>query len=210
MPSPAASRRNLGAYLRQMSAISKQRHWRSARETIYIKSLVWQWLQSPGETREQRHPPCTRGRYHRFRRGRCRCGYERSYDTEYRLSARKLAQKIGVSHTWVNWLVRCFRTDPERQLRAERTWGAASMEQLRAEQAKREGDYARYRQKQIKRVARPQTSSGGLIVDSSGNPCVVDRAALERQLEEFMKTHGVSMCAARPKRQTNSGGESRC
>lgn len=184
MPSPDASRRNLGRYLCQKSAIAKQRRWRSARETIYIKSLVWQWFKSEGEPRERRRfPPCTQRRYHRFRKGRCRCGYERSYDAEYRLSARKLAQKLGVSHTWVNCLVRCFRADPERQLRAEGAWGAASIEQLRAEQAKREGDYARYRQKRIRRGQQPRVHH--VLRDGNGR-VIYDTVELERQLEELL------------------------
>jgi hypothetical protein len=91
--------------------------------------------------------------------GRCACGYERATidaDGYYvspgnRQSARKLAQKLGVSHTWVNRLIRRFQSDPGRQERA-RTWGRASMEQLREERAKRQGDYLRYR---VRRIQRP-------------------------------------------------------
>ena len=47
----AASRRALGKYLCQMSAIAKQRRWRTPRESLIIRSLIWAWCQQLPEER---------------------------------------------------------------------------------------------------------------------------------------------------------------
>ena len=90
---------------------------------------------------------------------------------ERRCSARKLAWQLGVSHTWVNKLKRRFQSDPERQLRQERTWGAATLDQLRVEQERRHGDFVRYRLRRIQRPAQPDPM----------------RDELERRVKAFLK-----------------------
>jgi hypothetical protein len=179
MPSTESSRRNLSKAKASL-AYRPPRLWRSPRESQYIRSLIWQWLQSrPASETRHTYPPCPRYRSHRFKKGVCACGCERAIvdadgyyvDRRDRQSARKLAQKLGVSHTWVNRLVRQFRSDPARQERQERMFGPGTLEQLREEQAKRQGDFVRYRPRRIKRVQRPDPL----------------RYELERQLRAVLK-----------------------
>jgi hypothetical protein len=136
------------------------RRWRSVKESQIVRSLVFQWFKSRSGASEGRriYPKCPRYRFHKFKKGRCACGFDRNLAVDEngclfgrnRQSARKLAQRLGVSHTWVNRLARQFRSDPERQERREQTFGPSTLEQLRAEQAARQGD-ERYRPRRFKR-----------------------------------------------------------
>jgi hypothetical protein len=86
-----------------------------------------------------------------------------------RRGSRKLAAHLGVSHTWVLMLRRQFCAHPERQAerqaRYEDMWGPATLEQLREEQAKRQGDFVRYRPRRIKRP-KPTPQQNDAYMDS--------------------------------------------
>lgn len=71
----------------------------------------------------------------------------------------------------MNTLRRRFNRNPERQDEQESLWGAATLEQLRDEQAKRAGDYVRYRPRRIQRPQRPDAL----------------RDKLERQVKDLLK-----------------------
>jgi hypothetical protein len=48
--------------------------------------------------------------------------------------ARRLARLLGVSHTWIQKLIREFETDPSKILREVRTYGPATLDDLRRAQ----------------------------------------------------------------------------
>lgn len=186
MPSLEASLRNLA---KAKATWRPPRSWRSLRESQYVRSLVWQWVQSRAASEGRRvYPPCPRrkNRSHRFKAGRCACGYERStvdadgyvINRRNRQSARRLARKLGVSHTWVNRLVREFKANPTKQERQESMWGPATWDQLREEQARRlENGFVRYRPRRIQRTYVQRQDSTGLV----------NVAELERQVKAFLK-----------------------
>jgi hypothetical protein len=99
MPSPEASRANLEKARAVRGPYWRQpRPWRSREESRLIRRLVWQ---------------------------------EWWNSQKYRWSApsgRALGRKLGISHTWVQRLLREVRADPDKLQREVRRYGVATME----------------------------------------------------------------------------------
>jgi hypothetical protein len=120
MPSAEASRRNLA---KAWTKFRPPRRRHSPRECQAIVDGVWAWVQSRPSMERRTYPACPRhkSRSHRFKAGRCACGYDRSravdangycFYPKSRYSARKLARQLGVSHTWVLELRRRLLATP--------------------------------------------------------------------------------------------------
>jgi hypothetical protein len=58
-------------------------------------------------------------------------------------SARRLARVLGVSHTWIQKLIREFETDPSKILREVQIYGAATLDDLRRAQEETHRDRER-------------------------------------------------------------------
>src|SRR5690348_15038287 len=131
--------------------------WRSGMESRVIEQLVWQWFQSSDkcrvtsdEKRQQqvphRHPAQTAGwvrddsPIHGTRQIIARAK-ERPW------SAVRVARLLGVSHTWVNKLVKKFEADAEGMRRKMRAFAPANLEKLERarEETRREREMGRLR-----------------------------------------------------------------
>ncbi len=107
MPSPQASRRNLERARAVRGPYWRQpRPWRCSEESRLIRLLVWQVWWNAQK--------------YQIRAS----------------SGRALARKLGVSHTWVQRLLREVRANPEKLQREVRLRGLATMELLSMAQEK--------------------------------------------------------------------------
>lgn len=135
--------------------------WRSGMESRIIEQLVWQWwmstashewLATSGETTIKAkadssvaapfvHVPLSRQTGHAPRNDSVRRNGEWSVKSARNDAARpwakyRVARFLGVSHTWVNKLVKRFEKDPDRMRRRMAAFAPASIEKL--EQAREE------------------------------------------------------------------------
>jgi hypothetical protein len=99
------------------------RRWRSGLESRIIEQLVWQWwldtkasplrsgasYMSPAHAKAPAGKPATASRP---------------------WAKQRVAQFLGVSHTWVNKLVKRFEADPDRMRRRMAAFAPASVEKL--------------------------------------------------------------------------------
>jgi len=94
--------------------------WRSLAESRVIERLVWQWWLStkPSSVPNSSSSSAKGGK-----------GKEKPW-AKYRV-----ARFLGVSHTWVNKLVRRFEADPERTRRRMTAFAPATFEKLREARA---------------------------------------------------------------------------
>jgi hypothetical protein len=125
--------------------------WRSGMESRVIEQLVWQWFlearsrPSTGFLRLRSGQAGSTLRVERLEAGEPQSGVEfrfadgrtgiREADrrTPYRerpWAKYRVARFLGVSHTWVNKLVKRFEADPERMRRKMRAFAPASFEKL--------------------------------------------------------------------------------
>ena len=120
------------------------RPWRSGLESRVIEQLVWQWwLESSGQwlvASGERNPrpayarvkgltPTRRGELH----GGAMAGrpsYAQNASAGKPWARLRVAGLLGVSHTWVNKLVKRFEADPERMRRRMAAFAPATMEKL--------------------------------------------------------------------------------
>jgi hypothetical protein len=131
--------------------------WRSGMESRVIEQLVWQWFQSSDkcrvtsdEKRQQqvphRHPAQTAGwvRDDSPIHGTPQI-IARAKERPW--SAVRVARLLGVSHTWVNKLVKKFEADGEGMRRKMRAFAPANLEKLERarEETRREREMGRLR-----------------------------------------------------------------
>jgi hypothetical protein len=99
--------------------------WRSGLESRVIEQLVWQWWKQKTETG---------GGYGmvasplRFAQGKAFASGEGKRKGQ--MAALRLARALGVSHTWVNKLVKRFAADPERARKRNGAFASATIETL--------------------------------------------------------------------------------
>jgi len=94
--------------------------WRSGLESRIIEQLVWQWwnesrgqwLEVSGWKNQQQIPR------------HCAPRNDKSW------SKQRVARLLGVSHTWVNKLVKRFEADPDRMRRRMAAFAPATLEKL--------------------------------------------------------------------------------
>lgn len=177
MPSAESSRRNL---LKARARHVMPRPFRSTKESRHISSVVWQWVQrgrsAPGST-------AALDSYGGLDSEGYALPSKKITAFGAKESARSLAKKLGCSHTHINNLKREFKRDPSRQERAERTWGPASIEQVRAEVEARKDDWGqRYRL----RRKRPAQRAHQVVRDGDGR-VLYDPAEIERQVKAILK-----------------------
>ena len=89
--------------------------WRSGLESRIIEQLVWQWWRT------------TRAERPFYARSASRHGEQASGKPWAKL---RVARFLGVSHTWVNKLVKRFEADPDRMRRRMGAFAPATFEKL--------------------------------------------------------------------------------
>ena len=106
--------------------------WRSGMESRIIEQLVWQWwVTTSGQCTvvsgqgKRQQIPATAGKPHTATMRPVRNDKLGRPWAKYRV-----ARFLGVSHTWVNKLVKRFEADPERMRRKMRAFAPASFEKL--------------------------------------------------------------------------------
>ena len=132
--------------------------WRSGMESRVIEQLVWQWYQSSGEWRvasggKRQKPGAQAWGTRKNEKGKAASssGGDRTgiREADRRSpkgqvgtpqiiarvqnkpwSAVRVARLLGVSHTWVNKLVKRFEADPERMKRKMRAFAPANLDTL--------------------------------------------------------------------------------
>jgi len=106
------------------------RPWRSGVESRVIEQLVWQWwvetsgewLAASGERNPAKASP--------LRNGVSYITAGRPAKAGKPWAKQRVAGLLGVSHTWVNKLVKRFEADPERMRRRMAAFAPATMEKL--------------------------------------------------------------------------------
>jgi len=116
--------------------------WRSGLESRIIEQLVWQWwLDSRGEWLENQMRSKVAGRFRPKasprRSGVSYMGPDYAKATLGRPATAgkpwaklRVARFLGVSHTWVNKLVKRFEADPDRMRRRMAAFAPATLEKL--------------------------------------------------------------------------------
>jgi hypothetical protein len=108
--------------------------WRSGLESRIIEQLVWQWWQENSRRRlvvsdwkNQLEIP--------------RRSVPRNNNETKSWSRQRVARFLGVSHTWINKLVKKFEVDPDRERRRMAAFAPATFEKL--ERARKETERQR-------------------------------------------------------------------
>jgi hypothetical protein len=131
--------------------------WRSGLESRMIEQLVWQWwiLEAGGSRLEAgERAACAGGGVGAASAPMRQMASAGSYACAARPPRRdkawpkyRVARFLGVSHTWVNKLVKRFEADPERMRRRMAAFAPASFEKLERarEETRREHEHGRLR-----------------------------------------------------------------
>ncbi|HEV2491223.1 MAG TPA: hypothetical protein VGT03_15570 [Candidatus Acidoferrales bacterium] len=110
--------------------------WRSGLESRIIEQLVWQWFLEVGGIYKGK--AASSSGFAGIRGADRRTPYKERPWAKYRV-----ARFLGVSHTWVNKLVKRFEADPERMRRKMAAFAPTSFEKL--ERAREETRWQRER-----------------------------------------------------------------
>src|SRR5271170_3158590 len=108
--------------------------WRSGLESRIIEQLVWQWWQE--NSRRRLVVSDWKNQLEIPRRSVPRNNNETKY-----WSRQRVARFLGVSHTWINKLVKKFEVDPDRERRRMAAFAPATFEKL--ERARKETERQR-------------------------------------------------------------------
>jgi len=108
--------------------------WRSGLESRMIEQLVWQWW-------------VLEVRSSRLEVGEESANAAKPLRRDKPWAKYRVARLLGVSHTWVNKLVKRFEADPERIRRRMAAFAPASFEKLERarEETRRQREYGRLR-----------------------------------------------------------------